>query len=169
MAMKRLMLLLLLLPCAVQAQIFRCEAKGDTYYSQIPCADSSEAVVIDDRRMFSEDAGVTAKPPEQPAAAPEPARTPADNLQEFVSTLRKQRSEQLEQFDRDIGHIEKQLQAIAGTPEEAQQKEALGKQLTELQTSRSSVVEQYESMITEAERRMAALMAGESPSEYKMN
>ena len=155
------LLSLLLLPSALQAQIYRCAAKGDTYFSQIPCADNSETVVIEDRMMFSAPAEGAVAPSEELVTSAEAARTPADNMQEFISTLRKQRTEQLEKLDLDIGKLEAQLNAIGDTPSDTAQREAIGEQMTGLQVSRSSIVKEYESMIVEAERRLTALSAVE--------
>ena len=166
--MKILILLLLTLPCALQAQIFRCEMKGDTYYSQIPCDDSSEAVVIEDQLMFSEHSDGVVPLPEAPVAAAEPVRTEADNLLEFVATLRKQRSGQLEQLDKDIGQLDAQLKAFGDSPEDTAQREALSERLTDLQNSRDTIAEQYDSMIVEAERRVAALTVTEPSVTGKM-
>lgn len=155
--MKTLVLLALMLPGLVQAQIFRCETKGESYFSQIPCADNSEAVVIEDRLMFSDGAPETTAAAKEPEVQPEPVKSQAENMQDFVSTLYRQRTEQLQGIDKDIGVLADQLDSIGDDPSDSEQREALNQQLASLRESRSSIVEQYQSMIAEAERRVAAL------------
>jgi len=155
--MKKFLLLLIMLPGLVQAQIFRCESKGETYFSQIPCADDSEAVVVDDRLMFS-DGAPPAKPAESEAEAPPaPVKTQAENMQEFVLPLQRQRTEQLQQIDQDISALQAQLDALDKDKPDNPERQRLAQQLTEMQTARGSIVEQYQTMILEAERRVAAL------------
>lgn len=155
--MKTIVLLVLILPGIAQAQIFRCETKGETYFSQIPCADNSEAVVIEDRLMFSDGAPETKATEKEPEAQAEPAKSQAENMQDFVSTLYRQRTEQLQGIDKDIGVLGDRLASIGDDPSDGGEREAISQQLASLRESRGSIVEQYESMIAEAERRVAAL------------
>lgn len=147
---------LLLSPFTVNAEIYRCESKGDTYFSQIPCNDSAEEVVIEDRHMFSN----MTVPAEAPVAAQAQVRSSADNLKEFVETLHRQRNEEMAAVDRDISVVEAKLSASEGRPADDPERQALNEQLTALNSSRVSISDQYDSMITEAESRVAALSAG---------
>ena len=158
--MKHLAGLLLLLPCTVNAEIYRCESKGDTYFSQIPCNDQAEAVVIEDTHLFK--AQMIPPDPEAGEGVPRKAqvRTPADNLREFVETLQRQRNEQMAQVDGDISSVEQQLAATEGAPADDPERLALAEKLAELNSSRASISSQYESMIAEAERRVAEMSAG---------
>lgn len=157
-----MLLPLLLAPCAASAEIYRCESKGESYFSQIPCNDEAEAVVIEDRPMFSTPAAIDTLPPsarEAAAAQPVPARTPADNLKEFVETLNRQRSEEIAQVDGKITETKAQLAVMAGRPADDPEQAALNEQLTELQASREAVSRQYDAMILEAERRVTEMRA----------
>ena len=166
--MKIFILLLLLLPVTLQAQIYRCASKGATFYSQIPCTDNAQVVVIEDHPMFSDSASGVKSKPEQESAPAKPERTQADNMQEFISTLRRQRIDQLQQLDGDIAKLRAKLNAAGDSPEEPAQQAALSKQIKDLQASRSSITEQYDSMLAEAERRVAAL-AAKRPEPDKQN
>ena len=146
-------------PSVNAADIYRCEAKGETYFSQIPCNDQAQAVVIEDRQMFSTPANVSTLPPsarvtQEPAAT----RTPADNLKEFVETLNRQRSEELAKADRQITDLEAQLANAEGQPANDPELVAVGEQLAEARTARDSISGQYDSMIIEAERRLAEMV-----------
>lgn len=148
---------LLLWPFTVNADIYRCESKGDTYFSQIPCNDTAEEVVIEDRQMFS---AMTVPAEPAPIAGQAQVRTTADNLREFVETLHRQRSEQMAAVDRDIDAVEAQLAATEGRPADDPERQALNEKLTALNASRVSITDQYESMIAEAERRVAEMSSG---------
>jgi len=164
----KILVLLLLLPVTLQAQIYRCASEGATYYSQIPCANDAQEVVIDDHPMFSESAPDSkAKPEEQPAAERR-ARSQADSMKEFIATLRRQRAEQLQQLDSDIAKLEAKLSAGGDPAADPAQQMASSQQLKNLLSSRSSIVEQYDSMLAEAERRVAALST-ESPEQGKQD
>ena len=157
-----LLLPLLLAPCTASAEIYRCESKGETYFSQIPCNDEAEAVVIEDRQMFSTPAAINTLPPSaREAAQPSsvPARTPADNLKEFVETLNRQRSEEIARVDGDISSVRAQLAEAEGRPADDPEQVALDERLAELQASRESILRQYDSMIMEAERRVTEMSA----------
>ena len=164
----KIFVLLLLLPVTLQAQIYRCASQGATYYSQIPCANDAQEVVIDDHPMFSESApDLKAEPGEQPAPA-QRVRSQADSMKEFISTLRRQRTEQLQQLDSDIARLEAKLSASGDSPVDTSQQMASSQQLKNLLSSRSSIVEQYDSMLAEAERRVATLSA-KSPEQGKQD
>jgi len=156
-----LVLPLLLAPCTASAEIYRCESKGETYFSQIPCNDEAQAVVIEDRQMFSTPAAIDTLPPSaREAAQPSvPARTPADNLKEFVETLNRQRNDEIAKVDSDISGVRKQLAEAEGRPADDPEQIALDEQLSELQASRESISRQYDSMIMEAERRVTEMSA----------
>lgn len=145
---------LFLWPLGVNAEIYRCESKGDTYFSQIPCDDSAEEVVIEDRQMFS---NMTVPADPAPAAGQAQVRTTADNLKEFVETLHRQRNEEMAALDLDITSVEAQLAAAEGRPADDPERQALDEKLATLNASRISIADQYESMITEAERRVAEM------------
>jgi len=159
--MKMLTLLLVVLPGVAQAQIFRCEAEGESYFSQIPCAENSQAVVIEDRLMFSEASPAAEKQNEEPEPPVERVKTQAENMQDFVSTLYRQRTEQLQEIDKNIADLESQLNKLGDVPPDDPQRQGLTSQLIENKSSRESIVDQYQSMISEAERRVAALSGKE--------
>jgi len=167
--MKKFILLVMMLPGLVQAQVFRCESRGETYFSQIPCADDSEAVLIEDRMMFSEAAPQTKPAEKEPEAPVAPVKTQAQNMQEFVLTLQRQRTEQLQQIDRDIGALESKLNALGDDKENSPERQRLAQQLTEMQSARGSIVEQYQTMILEAERRVVALSSESGEKDGKVN
>jgi len=144
-------------PFTAIADIYRCESKGDTYFSQIPCNDSAEEVVIEDRHMFS---SMTVPAEAVPAAGQAQVRSSADNLKEFVETLHRQRNQEMAAVDRDITTIKAQLAASEGRPADDPERLALSEKLASLNSSRVSIADQYDSMITEAESRVAALSAG---------
>lgn len=158
--MKFLAGVLLLLPFTVNAEIYRCESKGDSYFSQIPCNDNAEEVVIEDRHMFSDSTLPAGAVPEAGQPGRARVRTTADNLREFVETLHRQRSEQMATVDRDISAVEAQLAAAEGLPADDPKRMALDEKLAALNSSRVSIADQYESMITEAERRVDEMSSG---------
>ena len=154
-------LCLLMVPCAFGGEIYRCESKGETYFSQIPCNDQAEAVVIEDHPMFSDAAATNAEgASEQATARSAPVRTPADNLREFVETLNRQRNDETAQVNQDISEVEAQLAAAEGDPADDPERVALGERLAELHASRESIAGRYDSMIAEAERRVVDMTAG---------
>jgi len=167
--MKILILLFVILPGISQAQIFRCQEKGEAYFSQIPCTAGSEPLVIEDQPLLSENAPETGAKSQEPPAAVERVKTQADNMREFVSTLRRQRTEQLQQIDREISAAAAQLDAAGDTPSDSEQRALLAEKLAELQTSRAAIADQYDSMISEAERRVAVLSTQNDLAENTVN
>jgi hypothetical protein len=154
---------MLILPLSLAAEVFHCQSQGDTYYSQIPCDSDSKAVQMEDRRMFADSAqGGVNSPAEQQQqeknqvqVTPEKniQRSPEDGMREFVQTLERQRSEQLLAVDRQIATLESRIEAIGNPNSDHPERMDLGRQLVALKESRGSISFQYDSMISETERR----------------
>ncbi len=150
-------ILLLILPLSLAADVFRCQSKGDTYYSQIPCKPDSEIVELEGHRLLTDsgEGGVDSPAQKQEQAqvttGQNAPRSPDDGMREFVQTLQRQRSEQLLAVDRQIAAIESRIES---SDSESPEQMDFGRQLLALQESRSTISSQYDSMISETQRRL---------------
>ncbi len=136
---------------AVASEIYRCGPVGSQRYSQIPCEENSEKLVVEDHPMFNDptsgDADVQA---DKGNVSNESAR----KAQAFINQLEKQRSEQLAEIDKNIQALQS-----AETPQDSEGEHALSEEkksttLAGLQTARSSIVSEYDAMIDAAMQRI---------------
>jgi hypothetical protein len=155
--MKKLILMLLLMPAMLQAQVYRCESQGDTYFSQIPCTENEQTVEFDDRKMNSEAGQVAVAPRSQDTGAEEAVKSPKQRLEEFVATLEQQREQQMEILNHDIANIETRMKSIDNDPASEQEQAAYNEELARLQQARLSVESQYQTIIAEARSRVTVL------------
>jgi hypothetical protein len=138
---------------AADPAIYRCGEAGSQTWSQIPCEEDSEALVVEDHLMFTEpqalqeDAGgvvgttVTQQKGEM---------TQAKRMEAFIAQLETQRRQQLAEIDHSSAELESQMAASEDESVVAAAESALA----ELQSARREVVEQYDAMITEASSRV---------------
>jgi hypothetical protein len=137
--------------------IFRCGEAGNQSWSQIPCEESSEQVVIEDHRMITE-----APPPKESAGSLGGAASTSagqaqsvNNVQAFIQQLDSQRIEQLAEIDRNILALESRSgQGNDGA--EGDNPVDTAELIAELKESRKAIVTEYEAMISAAQQRMDA-------------
>lgn len=138
---------------AANSAIYRCGPEGSQQFSQIPCEENSVALVMEDHPMFSDStrAGTADDAGLADAQGNEDADK-AKKAQAFITQLEKQRSEQLAEIDQKI----KQLQSENVTDEEnsSTSDEGTAGLLTSLQTTRQSIVSEYNAMIDAARQRI---------------
>ena len=150
MAGKPLLFLFIFLPLSLQAQVYHCDGPGGPVYSQIPCAENAEVVVIYDPAAKSADAS---EPDSNQDEEIEPVVEPPTPMENFVATLHSQHQQQLAEIDKNIAGLKKSLKGEGDQAlDEADRQAAIAK-VAALESDRISVDEQYASLIGEAERR----------------
>jgi len=109
------------------SNIYRCGPEGSQWYSQIPCEENSEAVIVEDRHMFNEggedpSSQEAATDTEETDAGAEAAA--ASNAQAFITQLEKQRSEQLAEIDLRIQELENRTVAVSNSTADSAESDA---------------------------------------------
>ena len=150
MAGKPLLILFIILPLSLQAQVYRCDGPGGPVYAQIPCAENAEVVAIYDPAAKS--ANVSEPDSEQDEFI-EPLVEPPTPMENFVATLYSQRQQQLAEIDENIANLKKSLKAKGEQALDDTDRQAAMAKVAALESDRISVDEQYASLIGEAERR----------------
>ena len=148
MARITILILIFMFPLVLQAQVFRCESPNGPVYSQIPCDKNAERLAKYDPVVKVDD-----KPDpdsEEEDVAAEKQLSPMEN---FVSTLQNQRQQQVGEIDSNISLLQKQLGATGELAIEEPDRKFLESDLVRLETERTSIVEQYARLISEAESR----------------
>jgi hypothetical protein len=140
-------------PLAAGAQVYRCDGRDGPIFSQTPCAESAEAVSIDDSRMFSSPDSMQAAAANGAAHAGEEGT--AIDLDDFLERLEEQRSTELAQFDSQIAQIRERMSRplYPYIGEDAQQR--VENDLKRLEAGRAAKVEEYADLEAEARRRAA--------------
>ncbi len=147
---KPLLILFIILPLSLQAQVYRCDGPDGPVYAQIPCAENAEVVPIYDPAAKSADAS---EPDSNQDEEIEPVVEPRTPMENFVATLHSQRLQQLADIDENIAGLKKSLKAEGEQAlDEADRQAAIAK-VAALESDRISIDEQYASLIGEAERR----------------
>lgn len=144
-------------PAAADATVYRCGPPGSQWYSQIPCAEDSEAVVIKDQHLLDDsgNAPAAAKPTDANETGEDSAPDTTSNAEAFITQLEKQRSEQLAVIDRDIARLQNQdTEPVEGEENTAEEAENAAL-LAGLQNTRESIVSEYDAMIQAAQQRLA--------------
>jgi hypothetical protein len=150
---------------AAEPKVYRCGPAGSQWYSQIPCEEDSEEVIVEDHHMFSD---TPASDPQDGSSAADDKDTESDSAEEiaaskaqaFITQLEKQRSEQLAEIDRRIDELESSLagdggeNGLEGSSENDAENEQNAKQLSDLKRNRQSIVSEYEAMISAARQRI---------------
>lgn len=147
---KPLLFLFIFLPLSLQAQVYHCDGPGGPVYSQIPCAENAEVVVIYDPAAKSADAS---EPDSNQDEEIVPVVEPPTPMENFVATLHKQHQQQLAEMDENIANLKKSLKAKGEQALDDTDRQLAGAKLATLESERSAVDEQYASLISEAERR----------------
>jgi hypothetical protein len=145
-------------PAAADATVYRCGPPGSQWYSQIPCNEDSEAIVIKDQHKLGDSGNSPATSETQDSAnehAADSAADSANNAEAFITRLEKQRSEQLAEIDRNIASLQNQATEPAEGEETTATKEENTALLTSLQNTRESIVAEYDAMILAAQQRIA--------------
>ena len=150
MAGKPLLFLFIFLALSVQAQVYHCDGPGGPVYSQIPCAENAEVVVIYDPAAKSADAS---EPDSNQDEEIEPVVEPPTPMENFVATLHNQHQQQLAEIDESIAGLKKSLKTEGEQALEDPDRQAAAIRLAALEADRVSIDEQYASLISEAERR----------------
>jgi hypothetical protein len=155
--MKAIFPLFFFLPLVLQAQVYRCDGPDGAIYSQIPCEENAEEVTIEDTRMLTEGGDSSDTLPEagRDAAAEDLDSAPVNLMDSFVTTLVSQRESQIGEIDRKIAEERVFISSDEfNEADEETRSNAIGR-LAKMQSERQSILEQYESLIQEAERRAA--------------
>jgi hypothetical protein len=140
----------------VSAQVYRCETASGVTYSDMPCGDSSEEIVVqgdvvDMKGVGSGDA--MAPEPGAPGQEQDLEMGGAKTLDEFLVMLRQQREEQLSIIDRQLAQLRAQSSSIDFQEMTGDEQDEITRQIASLEANRASIVSGYESLIQEAERR----------------
>lgn len=143
---------------AAESTIYRCGPANSQWYSQIPCEEDSEQVVVEDHPMFNDSAAATPTPDadQQETAVANQASDAASKAQAFINQLEKQRSEQLAEIDREIKDLQpgEADQNDQGNEQgDAASADMLATSLASLQSTRQSIVSEYDAMISAARKR----------------
>lgn len=133
--------------------VYRCGPKGSQWYSQIPCTENSEQLVIKEQHKLS-DTGAGQEAGSGNDADPAAADA-AGNAQSFIAQLEKQRTAQLAELDRNIAELQKQAEEAAANGDSDEASSKVTVLLANLQATRDSVVSEYDAMISAAQQRIA--------------
>lgn len=147
--MLRLMILFVLFfsPLTLEAQVYRCDTPEGTIYSQMPCAENAERLPEFDPVVEAE----TGSGPEVPSLVDDaPAVEPPTAMENFISTLEKQRDQQFGTIDANMQTLQEQLDAAGENAPDERTREMLERELATLASERVSIREQYASLISEA-------------------
>lgn len=155
--MKAIFSLFLLLPLTLQAQVYRCDGPDGAVYSQLPCDENAEEVVIEDTRMLTEGNGpkVEATGVGKAAGTQALEQAPVNLMDSFVATLVSQREIQIGEIDRKIAQERAYIRSDEFAEADRETRQSATGRLGDMQSERKSILEQYESLIREAERRAA--------------
>jgi len=155
-------LLLLIFSAAVPAlaaepMIYRCGPAGSQWFSQIPCEESSEQVIVQDHRMFKE-TGVSdtaAADSTQAQASPDQQRQDSiGKAQAFIAQLEKQRNDQLAEIDRNIEELRFRSETANESDEAGGEAGEAANLMSDIQITRQSIVSEYDAMISAARQRI---------------
>lgn len=141
------------LSAAAGSEIYRCGPEGSQQFSQIPCEENSEPLVMEDHPMFSESTKTdSADDADLAETQVNETSDETNKAQAFITQLEKQRSEQLAEIDQKI----ELLQSESATDKEGNSTSVEGSStlLTSLQTTRQSIVSEYNAMIEAARQRI---------------
>ncbi len=143
-------------PLMADPTIYRCGPKGSQWFSQIPCAEDSEQVVVEDHAMFKETGTALASTDDSLIAGETTAAVKGDSArkaQAFITQLEKQRGEQLAEIDRGIKELKTRSKPAGDGNEEAADAKEAAILLTSMQNTRQSIVSEYDAMISAARQR----------------
>jgi hypothetical protein len=133
--------------------IYRCGPAGSQWYSQIPCAEDSEQLVVEDHQMFSDSDTVSnTQADAQESASADDDADAKSKAQAFIVQLEKQRSAQLAEIDQKIEVLQSGDTTGAGQ-DDADSSDMAATLLASLQTTRQSIVTEYDAMIDAARQR----------------
>jgi hypothetical protein len=157
--MPRLTLLFALFLTAVttEAQVYRCDTAEGTIYSQLPCAENAERlpqydpVVEADSSPSADTSGAETSLPEADAPSA---------MENFISTLERQRDQQIGSIDANMQTLRDQLDASGEAAPDERTREMLEFELAQLTSDRASIQDQYASLISEAANRADAAESG---------
>lgn len=143
---------------AAESAIYRCGPAGSQWYSQIPCEEDSEQLVVEDHPMFNDSVAVTphtdTDADQQEAAAANSESNAASKAQAFITQLEKQRGEQLAEIDRQIEALQSEETSQGEQDDGTASADLGGSVLTSLQSTRQSIVSEYDAMIDAARQRI---------------
>lgn len=142
---------------AAGPEIYRCGPAGSQRFSQIPCEENSEKVIVEDQFMFSETAASDAHPtgfaePGEDAAGQQ--ADAASKAQAFITQLEKQRNEQLAEIDQSIEELQSRSENPEDTEGQSGDGQAAAISIANLQNTRQSIMSEYEAMIVAARQRI---------------
>lgn len=143
------------------AKVYRCEGDSGVVYSDLPCGESAEEIVLDVPQPASDPGASQTGPEITPASRPVQTEKPEQeisegerNISQFLTMLHEQRQQQMGEIDRTIALLRAQTQGEAFEQlEEARQAEILA-ELDRLESSRESILAEYSALIQEAQSRL---------------
>ena len=150
MARITILILIFIYPLTLQAQVFRCESPNGPVYSQLPCDENAERLVQYDPVVIADDAPDLNSESEADSEATEEQLSPMEN---FVTTLHNQREQQVTEIDSNIAILKKQLNTTGEFAIEESNRKFIESDLARLEIERTSIVDQYARLISEAESR----------------
>ena len=142
-------------PPDLTAQVYRCEGRNGVVYSQMPCAQDAEVIVIEDVPMNSSQGSAPAGEGEgqdEPGAG---AQRNDDDLGDFLTRLEAQRVAELDQFDWKIARMREQMSSPDYPNADQQSRQWMAAELKQLETERTAKLEEYAALEAEARRRAA--------------
>jgi len=148
MARITILILILIFPLLLQAQVYRCDSPNGPVYSQVPCDENAERLTRYDPVVKADD-----RPDPDSEADDVAAEKQLSPMENFVTTLQNQRQQQVGDIDSNIALLKKQLDATGELAIEESNRKFLESDLEKLETERTSIVEQYARLISEAESR----------------
>jgi len=141
------LLVLFLVPMTLEAQVYRCDTPEGSIYSQLPCSDSAERLPEFDPVVEAETLSVSE------TEGIEPAVKPPSAMENFISTLEKQREQQFNTIDANMRTLQQQLDTTGEEAPDEGTRAMLERELATLASERESIGDQYAALIREAANR----------------
>lgn len=150
---------LLAVPQSLLAQVYRCETASGVIYSDMPCSESAEEIVVTGDVVDMKGVGSpTAEEPVEGAvtsdAGAQPAGEGGQDLNSFLVMLRAQREEQIAQLDDQLNRLRARATGIDFIDMEPSEQDRINQEIAQLESDRASILAEYEALIAEAERRL---------------
>lgn len=145
----------------LEAQVYRCEGDSGVVYSDMPCSETAQEIVLDvvqpatdtDQPQFRvATAGAEAAPQAEQA---EPGIDQGEqNISQFLKMLHDQRRQQMGEIDQSIDSLQAQTEGDAFKQLDPERQAEIISELDRLVSSRESILEEYAALIQEAQSRL---------------
>jgi hypothetical protein len=143
--------LLLISPWA-SGQVYRCEGESGITFSDMPCGADAEEVQLEG---MEPDAGADVGNGAENAESPEVVMDgEEEDLNNLLNMLQSQREYQIGEIDRHLADLRAQTESAEFYSQDPESQQAIRNQIAALETNRTSILDQYESLIAEAQSRL---------------